>query len=92
MVEYLYQWIENVAFYLVLLTVAMHLIPNNNYKKYIRFFTGLILIIMLSGPILKIFGMEQDFFSFYESAEYQQKIKEIEEATKYLEDISIETE
>lgn len=90
MFEYLYEWIENIAFYLVILTVAIQLIPNNSYKKYIRFFTGLILVIMLSSPILKIFGMEEVFRDFYESAEYEQKMKEIENATKYLEDISLE--
>lgn len=91
MLEYIYQWIENIAFYLIIFTVAMQMIPNNNYKKYIQFFTGLILIIMLAGPILKIFGAEQDFQDFYKSAEFEQKVKEIEEATKYLEGISIES-
>ena len=92
MLEYLYQWIENIAFYLIIFTVAIQMIPNNSYKKYIQFFTGLILIIMLAGPILKIFGTEQDFREFYKSAEYQQKVREIEEATKYLEGIGIESE
>ncbi len=92
MLEYLYQWVENIAFYLIIFTVAMQMIPNNSYKKYIQFFTGLILIIMLAGPILKIFGTEQDFREFYKSAEYQQKVKEIEEATRYLEGIGIENQ
>lgn len=90
MFEYLYQWMENVAFYLVILTVAMQLIPNKSYQNYIRFFTGLILVVMLSGPILKIFQMEDSFQEFYNKMEYEQKMKEIEDATKYLEDISIE--
>lgn len=90
MFEYLYQWMENVAFYLVILTVAMQMIPNKSYQNYIRFFTGLILVVMLSGPILKIFQMEDSFQEFYNKMEYKQKMKEIEDATKYLEDISIE--
>ena len=77
---------------MVIITVAMQMIPNSSYKKYIRFFTGLILIIMLSGPIMKIFGMEQELQEFYKSAEYQQKVKEIERATKYLEEFSGEIE
>ena len=88
MFEYIYQWVENIAFYLVIFTVAMQLIPNKSYKNYIQFFAGLILIIMIANPIIALFGMEQEFNTFFESAEYQQRIKEIEEATKYLEDIS----
>ena len=92
MLEYIYQWIENIAFYLIIFTVAMQMIPNNNYKKYIQFFTGLILIIMLAGPILKIFGAEQEVQEFYKGAEFEQKVREIEEATKYLEGIGIENQ
>ena len=90
MLEYIYQWIENIAFYLIIFTVAMQMIPNTNYKKYIQFFSGLILVLMMSAPIFKVFGMEKEFEVFYENAEYQQKIEEIEEATKYLEGIGIE--
>ena len=92
MFEYLYQWVENIAFYLLIFTVAMQLIPNKSYKNYIQFFSGLILIIMMAGPIIELFGMEQEFTSIFEDVQYQQKIKEIEEATKYMEDILVETE
>lgn len=90
MFEYLYQWIENMTFGLVIFTIVIQLVPNNSYKKYIHFFMGLILIIMLSNPIMKLFGMEESFHEFYKETEYEQKVKEIEEATKYLEDISSE--
>ena len=67
--------------------------PNyseSQYKKYIRFFTGLILIVMLSEPIMKAIGMQTTFSELYHNASYQQKIREIEEATKYLEGMSLE--
>lgn len=92
MLTYLYEWIENIAFYIVIITVAMQMVPGNSYKKYIRFFTGLILILMLANPIMKIFGMEQELQEFYNSAEYRQKVNEIERATKYLEEFSGEME
>lgn len=92
MFEYLYEWLQNIAFYLVLITAVMHIIPNNTYTKYIRFFTGLVLVVMLTGSILKVFGMEQKFTEIYVSEEYKQKRREIEEATKYLENVSLEEE
>lgn len=92
MFEYLYQWVKNIAFYMVILTAVMQLLPNNSYKKYIRFFVGLILITMLSEPILKLLHMEQSFRQFYQEAEYEQKMKEIKEATKYWEELQHEDE
>ena len=87
MLDYIYQWIENVAFYMVIIVAVIQMIPGNSYKKYIRFFAGLILILMLVGPILKIFGM-----STYQNSQYQKTLKEIEEATGYMRDIIDEEE
>lgn len=40
MFDYIYEWIQNIAFYLVLVTAVLHAVPNKDYKKYIRFFYG----------------------------------------------------
>lgn len=82
MLEFIYEWMENIAFYLVILVAVMQMIPQNSYQKYIRFFAGMILILMLAGPILKLFGMTE-----YQNSEYQNAIKEIEEAATYMEEI-----
>ena len=47
MFEYLYEWTQNIAFYLILTTAVFHALPATSYKKYIRFFTGMILILMI---------------------------------------------
>lgn len=82
MLTFIYEWIENIAFYLVILVAVMQMIPQNSYQKYIRFFAGMILILMLSVPVLKLFGMTQ-----YQSNEYQNAMREIEEAVGDMEDI-----
>ena len=82
MLEYIYQWMENIAFYLVILVALMHMVPGNVYKKYIRFFAGMILILMLLGPILKIFGLSE-----YQNEAYHEKLEEIKEATGLMEDL-----
>ena len=63
---------------------------ESQLQKVYRFFTGLILIVMLSEPIMKAIGMQTTFSELYHNASYQQKIREIEEATKYLEGMSLE--
>ena len=82
MLDYIYEWIENITFYMVIVVAAMQMIPGNSYRKYIRFFAGLILILMLAGPILKIFGMSE-----FPNAEYQEELEEIKNATKHMEEI-----
>ena len=87
MLNYIYDWIENIAFYLVILVAVMQMIPQNSYQKYIRFFAGMILILMLAGPIVKLFGMTD-----FQSIEYQSVLQEMEEASGYMESIIGEEE
>lgn len=82
MIAYIYDWMENIAFYLVILVAVMQMIPQNSYQKYIRFFAGMILILMLAGPILRIFDMTE-----LQSTAYQNAWREIEDATGYMERI-----
>ena len=76
MIAFIYDWMENIAFYLVILVAVMQMIPQNSYRKYIRFFAGLILILMLTQPIVKLFGM-----TVFQDDEYQKALEYIEEAT-----------
>ena len=82
MIAFIYEWMENIAFYLVILVAVMQMIPQSSYQKYIRFFAGMILILMLAGPILKLFGM-----TTLHSMEYQNALQEIKEASGYMERI-----
>ncbi len=87
MFQYLYEWIGNIAFYMVMVTAVLHLLPNSDYQKYIRFFTGLVLVILLITPVLKIFGMDHQLTDLYDSKEYQEQMKRIEESSAFLEEI-----
>jgi len=87
MFDYLYEWMQNIAFYLILMTAAIQVIPDNSYKKYIRFFTGLILMVLLISPVLKLFQVEQAFNDIYDRAAYKQELQEIEKATEYLQEM-----
>ena len=90
MTEGLYQWVENIAFYMVFMTAALHLIPGDGYRKYLKFFTGLLLILLVLSPVLKIAGMEKNFREVFEKYTYEEELQRIEEKTKYLEEVSPE--
>lgn len=87
MFQYVYDWTQNFTFYIVLVTVVLHAVPDSGYKKYIRFFTGMVLILMMVTPIFRIFGKDSQIMNFYKSREYEAKLKEIEHASDYLKDM-----
>ena len=65
MLEEIYGWIQNISVYLIVMAAVMHAIPGKDYGKYIRFFSGLVLILLLSTPLLKLAGMEGTFRTLY---------------------------
>ena len=65
MFEYLYEWLRNISYYLILVTAVTYVLPSNSYRKYIRLFTGLVLIMMLLTPVLNLFG-EKTFIYEYQ--------------------------
>lgn len=89
MVESIYTWMQNIVFYLVIVTAVLEVLPGGNYQKYIRFFTGLVLMILLLTPVLSLAGVKETFTELYHGYEYEQYKREIEEQEKYCEDLDL---
>ena len=53
------EWIQNVVVFLLLMTMAGQLIPDEKYKKYIRLTMGLLLILVILLPLTRLTGMDQ---------------------------------
>lgn len=55
--EGIYQWVRNLAFFFIFLSVVMNFLPGGEEKKYIRFFMGMLLILVLIKPLLEFGNM-----------------------------------
>ena len=89
MLEEIYRWLQNISVYLIVMAAVMHAIPGKDYGKYIRFFSGLVLILLLSAPLLKLAGMEGTFRTIYKGQEYEMERREIERAEEIYEQSEI---
>ena len=93
----LYQWLQDLAVYLILVSAILQALPQESYQKYIRFFSGLVLIILLMTPLLRLTDMEDSFRSRVqeqnmeqESASFLEEIREKQEEGKG--EMTLETE
>jgi len=68
----------------------MQILPNDTYKKYVHFFTGLVLILLLMTPVLKILGMDNLDSPLGQGKKFEQKMREIEKETEYLQEVQLE--
>ncbi len=70
------EWIKSFVGCLLMISVAMQMLPNSKYEHYVRLFTGLLMLVLLIQPVLKIGSMD----SYLE-----EKIEEAMEAQERLE-------
>lgn len=59
MKELLYGWIRDVAFYTLLMNVVLHVLPEESQRKYLRFFMGIVLMIVVLSPVLSVMGLNR---------------------------------
>ena len=78
MFQQIYSWIQDITVYLIVTAAIMHAVPGKDYGKYIRFFSGLILILLLATPLLNLTGMKERFETLYRNNEYELEKQEIE--------------
>ncbi|MCD8149759.1 MAG: stage III sporulation protein AF [Clostridiales bacterium] len=52
----LMSWVKQMVCLVIFLTMALQILPDQRYVKYIRFFAGLILIAALMKPLISLLG------------------------------------
>lgn len=56
--EILKDLVRNILTYYIILSVLMAMIGKSSYKKYIEMFSGLVMIIIILNPLIKLFGVQ----------------------------------
>jgi stage III sporulation protein AF len=57
--EFIYNWIKNILIYLILVTIIQNLLPQGQYTKYIKVFTGLVLMLIVILPLATFSGIDK---------------------------------
>lgn len=70
-------WAGNILFFLVFLTVLESLLPNKKYGRYIRVFTGLVLILLIVQPVARGLNLEERLASSFEAITFQQQADDL---------------
>ena len=60
---------QNLAVYMILVTAFLQALPENSYRKYVRFFCGLLLTVLLAQPVLDLMGEAGQVTELYRTAE-----------------------
>lgn len=69
MTEALYSWVESLVCYYILLSAVTKLLPDNSFKKYIQYYLGLLLILVMLAPVFRVTGIQKEIDRYVEELE-----------------------
>ena len=56
------EWIQNVVLFLLFMSMINQIIPDEKYRKYVRLTMGLVLILVLLGPLSRLMKADEKMF------------------------------
>lgn len=69
--------VRYVAVFYLLEQMVLNLLPGKMYEKYVRFYLGLLLVILLLQPIFRIFRLTEQMDSEALMYELRQEVEEL---------------
>lgn len=72
------EFLKKFYIFMLILMVFSYLVPKEEYKKYIQFFVGVFVVVLLLEPVLELLYMNnpERIFEVFES--FNEQIEEIE--------------
>jgi len=88
-VDEIYSWIKNIVIYMLLNTIIMNLLGNKSYKKYAGIISGMILVLIVISPLMKLMSLD-DNLDYYlrfnefniDTIEFQNSLSVVEESQR----------
>lgn len=79
-----YEWIRNLAFYVILSTMLLSLLPDKKYEKYLKLFMGMVFFLLVISPLASWTGTEDQVVEAFARITFE---NDVEMLRKELEDV-----
>ena len=87
--DLLMEWMKELTVFSLLFSVCIKLLPGKQYVPYMRLFGGVVLILIFTGPVLKLFQMDgvladqmEVYLNRIDISGMERKLEEMEEEQK----------
>lgn len=82
----IYSWVRNITFYMIFLSVAENLLADSRYEKYLRFFGGIVLILLVVQPVTGILGLDQKAAGLFQQLSVQMETGDLQDRLREMEE------
>lgn len=76
--EGIYRWVQNITCYMIFAAAAVNLLSNSKYEKYLRFFGGMVLILLVVQPLTGSLDLEERLAYLFQSFTFRQDSADLE--------------
>lgn len=83
--EGFYDWVRNIAYYLIFISMLMNLLPTGKYEKYLKLFSGCILMLLVLHPITGGLRMEEQILRLFHTLSFESETGELKDQLKGME-------
>lgn len=80
----IYGWVRNIICCLCILELLYHIVQNPDYQKYLRFFGGIVFMLITLSPLLDVLKIQGRFDTMLQNALLQEEIWELRETADSL--------
>jgi len=87
MIEGILSWVFSIAVFLILITLVLQLLPER-FKKYLNFYTGVLLILIAIKPVTGFLKVDSDIVSYFELGEMSLKLGDISDSLSLTRDVT----
>lgn len=81
----LLEWMRGIVLLFFLLSALLYFVPREVYKKYIRFFMEMVLVLAILLPVIKLFYEEDSFDKMVHYDEFWQEISNLRTDMEHME-------
>ena len=71
--DVIYEWVRPIIYFSLFITILLQILPSDKYMKYIRFFVGLLMIVLVMSPLLNLFSKEDISEQIFDGEFYQEQ-------------------
>ena len=90
MIGLIIEYIKGFLVLFLLIKVLLYFVPKNCFAKYISFFSGVILVLGILNPFLRLFGQEEKFLKSFQYQDWEEAFLEISKEAEEIQKEGIE--
>lgn len=84
------EYVKGFLVLFLLIKVLLYFVPKNCFAKYISFFSGVILVLGILNPLLRLFGQEEKFLKSFQYQDWEEAFLEISKEAELIQEEGIE--